>query len=148
MISKHLWAMFFVWFHKNDVFDSFLELGILKIFWSVFFWPAKFEFIIIINYDFQTLNVTCVWIPNRIDLKFSGELQGIKIYYLWFRFKSKTPQNCRFSFFWTLIVIYVWMSTQINLKFSGKLDSIKIYTKNVVFYKHVVLNKSFSPSKS
>ena len=56
------------------------KLGILTFFWSAFFWPAKFEVIIIINSDFHALNWICVWTPTRIDLKFSGDLQDIEIY--------------------------------------------------------------------
>ena len=74
-----------------------------------YFWPAKFEVIIIINSDFQALNLICVWAPTRIDLKFSGDLQGIQIYSQKLRFckkmfwlkviTQKTPKLLFFSCF-------------------------------------------------
>ena len=71
----------------------------------MFFWSAKFEvIIIIIKSYFQALNWICVWTPTGIDLKFSGDLQRIKIYFQEFRFyknmfwRKVNAQNC-FSMF-------------------------------------------------
>ena len=69
------------WIFFNII--SKLEAKIIKvltIFYFALLWPTKRRIIIITFINFETLRAICVWSTTRIDLKFWGYLQGIRIY--------------------------------------------------------------------
>ena len=101
------------------IFSIFSKLGpnafwIPAIFYFQLLWLKKPRIIIITFINFRTLKAICVWTTTWIDLKFSGHLQGIKIYsqkygflmsMFWLKVMTQNPSKPPFfqSFsFWSL----------------------------------------------
>ena len=144
MTSHQKWRHQLIWSCFWLIFSIFSKLGaktfwILMIFYFQLLWLAKPRIIIITFINFRTLKGICVWTTTRIDLKFSGHLQGINVYsqkygflmaVFWLKVMGQNnSKSVFFQFFIFWSVKYIQIVTSSN--FLGKLiwTIVKTFTK-------------------